>query len=99
MHLALTHVPVILSLAGLIMLAIAFLVKNPTLTKTSYILILIAGVAALPVFLTGEATEETIENLPGVSERIIEKHEEVAKWAMISIAVAGLLAVAALLLF
>ena len=43
MHLALTHVPVILSLAGLIMLAIAFLVKNPTLTKTSYILILIAG--------------------------------------------------------
>jgi uncharacterized membrane protein len=99
MHLALTHVPVILSLAGLIMLAIAFLVKNPTLTKTSYILILIAGVAALPVFLTGEATEETIENLPGVSEGIIEKHEEVAKWAMISIAVAGLLAVAALFLF
>jgi len=96
MHLALTHAPVILSLVGLIMLAVAFFVKNSTLTKTSYVVILIAGIAATPVFLTGEGTEEAIENLPGVSEAVIEKHEEVAKLAMISIAVAGLLALVAL---
>jgi hypothetical protein len=99
MHLALTHVPVILSLVGLIILAVAFFVKNSTLTKTSYVLILIAGIAAIPVFFTGEGTEEAIENLPGVSEAVIERHEDVAKLAMISIVVAGLAALAALFSF
>ncbi len=99
MHLALTHVPVILSLVGLVMLIIAFFIKNATLTKTSYILILVAGIAAMPVFFSGEGTEEAIENLPGVSDAVIEKHEDVAQLAMISIAAAGLLALTALFLF
>lgn len=99
MHLALTHVPVILSFVGLLMLMVAFVIKNPTLTKTSYVVLLVAGVAAIPVFFSGEGTEEAIENLPGVSEAIIEKHEEVAKLAMISIAAAGLFALAALFSF
>ena len=99
MHLALTHVPVILSLVGLIMLIVAFFIKNSTITKSSYILILTAGITALPVFFTGEGTEEAIENLPGVSESVIGRHEEVAKLAMISIAAAGLVALAALFSF
>jgi uncharacterized membrane protein len=98
-HLALTHVPVILSLAGLIMLAVAIFIKNPILTKTSYLIILIAGIAAIPVYFSGESTEEAIENLPGVSEGIIERHEEVAKLAMISIVAGGFAALAALLSF
>ena len=99
LHLALTHVPVILSFVGLIILISAFFIKNKTLTKTSYILLLAAGVAAIPVFLTGEGTEEVVENLPGVSEGIIERHEEVAKLAMISIVVAGLASLAAFFSF
>ena len=96
MHLALTHVPVILSFIGLITLVVAFFAKNNTITKTSYILLVVAGIAALPVFFSGEGAEEAIENLPTVSETIIERHEEAAKLAMISIAVAGLFALAAL---
>ena len=99
MHLALTHVPVILSFVGLLMLMVAFVIKNPALTKTSYVVLLVAGVAAIPVFFSGEGTEEAIENIPGVSEAVIEKHEEVAKLAMISIAAAGLFALAALFSF
>ena len=99
MHLALTHVPVILSLVGLIVLMVAFLIKNSTLTRTSYILLFVAGVAAIPVFFTGEGTEEAIEKLPGVSEAVIERHEEVAKLAMVSISAAGLLALTALFSF
>ena len=99
MHLALTHVPVILSLVGLIMLMVAFLIKNSTLTRTSYILLLVAGIAAMPVFFTGEGTEEAIEKLAGVSEAAIERHEEVAKLAMVSISAAGLVALTALFSF
>ena len=99
MHLAFTHVPVILSLVGLGMLIVSFLTKNSILTKTSYYIIVISGLAALPVFFTGESTEEAVEHLPGVSETIIERHEEVAKMAMVSIVAGGLLALAALISF
>ena len=95
-HLALTHVPVMLSLVGLIMLIVAYFIKNTTLTRISYILLIAAGASAIPVNLSGEETEEAVENLPGISEIVIERHEEVAELAMISIAVAGLLAVTAL---
>ena len=61
-------------------------------------LILTAGIAAMPVFFSGEGAEEAVENLPGISDAVIEKHEEVAKLAMISIAAAGLLALAALIM-
>jgi uncharacterized membrane protein len=98
LHLALTHVPVILSFVGLIMLVMAFIIKNSILTKTSYILLAIAGIAVLPVYFTGEGAEETIENLPGVSEAIIERHEELAKQGLIFILAAGLAALAAMFL-
>jgi uncharacterized membrane protein len=99
LHLALTHVPVILSLVGLVMLVVAVLAKKASLKKTSFILIVIAGFATLPVFFSGEGAEEAVEHLPGVSEAIIERHEEVAKLAMISVAVGGMLALAALFTF
>src|SRR5687767_10171770 len=99
MHLAFTHVPVILSLIGLIMLIVGFLKKNNTTIKTSYILLFISGMATLPVYFSGEGAEEAIENLPGVSESIIESHEEIAKLSMISIAGAGFFSLAALFAF
>jgi uncharacterized membrane protein len=98
LHLALTHVPVILSLVGVVMLIVALLIKNNILIRASYVVLVVAGVAAIPVFLTGEGAEEAVENLPGVSESIIEEHEEVAKFAMIAISVAGFFALAAIVL-
>jgi uncharacterized membrane protein len=92
LHLALTHVPVLLSITGLIMLIVSFIIKSRTLTRTSYVIIAVAGLAAIPVYLTGDETEEAIEKLPGVSESIISEHEEVAMWAMISIVIAGIMA-------
>lgn len=98
-HLAFTHVPVILSLVGLVILVVSLIKKSDLLTKTSYYIFLFAGLFALPVYFTGESTEEIVEKLPGVSESIIEEHEELAKTAMV-ILVAGLvLSVAGLLLY
>ncbi len=98
-HLALTHVPVILSLVGLVILLVALVKKSNSLIKTSYYIFLFAGLAAIPVYLSGEGTEEMVERLPGVSEAVIERHEEVAKLAMISIVIAGLASLSGLLFF
>lgn len=95
-HLALTHVPVILSLVGLVILIASGIVKNPTLVRVAYAIIVVAGIAALPVFFSGEGAEEAIEHLPGVSETLIERHEDAAKLAMFAIVASALAALAAI---
>ncbi len=52
---------------------------------------------AIPVFLTGEPAEESVENLPGVSEALIGQHEDAATWALWVMEALGLLSLAALL--
>ncbi len=98
-HLALTHLPVILSLVGLFVLVIAMIRKNEVLTKTAFYFLLSAGIFAVPVYFTGESAEEIIEHLPGVSESIIEEHEEIAKLAFGAVSVTGIVSFIGLLLY
>ena len=97
-HLALTHVPVILSFVGLVILVISFFKKNETTTRIAFYILLAAGLFAILVYATGEGTEEVVEKLPGVSEAIIEKHEDIAAISMIIILLGGTIALAGLLL-
>jgi hypothetical protein len=84
-HLAFTHLPVILSLAGMVMLVISLIRKIPAVTKVSYYMLIAAGLTALPVFFSGGGAEENIEHLPGVSEGIIEQHESIARFALAAV--------------
>jgi uncharacterized membrane protein len=77
-HLALTHVPVILSFVGLVLIVVGVVIKNPTVIKTSFYVFVFAGLLSIPVFLTGEQSEEVVENMPGVSKDIISTHESFA---------------------
>lgn len=95
-HLAMTHLPVILSLVGMLALLISFIKPNISLRRTALYILLIAGITALPVFFTGEGAEETVENLPGVSESLIEDHESIAKYGLFAILAAAVLALIAL---
>lgn len=97
-HLALTHVPVILPLVGLIILIIALIRKNDTLTKTSFYIFLVAGIFALPVYFTGEGAEEIVEDLPRVSQSVIEKHEQLASISLTIILICAAISLAALYL-
>ena len=98
-HLALTHVPVILSIIGLVILIIALIRKNDTLTKTSFYIFLAAGLFALPVYFTGEGAEEVVEDFPGVSEGIIGQHEQFATISLTIILISAAVSLAALFLY
>ena len=98
-HLALTHVPVMLSIIGLVILILSFFRKNDTLAKTALSILLAAGLLTIPVFFTGEGAEEVVEKLPGVSEAIIEKHEDFAKITLALVSVSGLLALIGLVAY
>jgi uncharacterized membrane protein len=96
-HLALTHVPVILSLTGLVLLVLTFIKNNSNFIRPALYLLVAAGVFALPVFFTGEGAEEMVEKFPGVSETIMEEHEGLAKAALIVVLLAALTSLGALI--
>lgn len=81
-HLALNHVPVLGTLIGIIILAIGLIKSNKTLNITALSILLIAGLAAIPVDKSGENAEHVVEEYPGVSHDQIHEHEELAESVM-----------------
>lgn len=95
-HLALTHFPIVGTLIGAGILGFGLFFKNDALKKSALILFILMGIIAIPVFLTGEGAEETVENFAGISENIIETHENLAKIALWFIGALGLLSMISL---
>lgn len=95
-HLALNHLPVLLSVIGALILLVGLLRKNTTVIQTALFLLIAAALFALPVYFTGEGTEDSVENLPGVSENLIEEHEEMGLIALTLISVTGIIALISL---
>lgn len=78
LHLMLTHLPVLGVLFGTLLLVVGVVRENDVLRRTALVVFLVSGVLAGATYLTGEPAEEAVEHLPGVSEAIIELHEEAA---------------------
>ena len=98
-HLALTHFPLILSIAGFGILLASYLLKNIAVGKTGLYVLIAAGLISLPVYFSGEGTEEIIEDLPGISKTLIHEHEELAETAFIIMIATGLSAILSLALY
>jgi len=96
-HLALNHAPLFLSLIGGLLLIVGMIKKNETVKIISLYMLVAAAVFTAPVYLTGEGTEELVENMAGVNEAAIEEHEEMAKLSLIIIIVSGVVALLGLL--
>lgn len=96
LHLLLNHFPVIGGIIGVLLLAFAAWRGGPELLRATLALyVLLAGIAVV-VYLTGEPAEEAVEHLPGFSEAIVERHEEIALISTIAMGIAGVLALVAL---
>ncbi len=96
-HLLLNHFPVIGTLIGSGLLVWGIFRKQINLQISASVILALMAVIAIPVYLTGEPAEETVEELPGVSESLIEQHESAATLAIWIMIIAGVLALAALI--
>ena len=97
-HLLVTHLPIFGSLLGGIVLAYGLWTKSNQTKNAAYILLIISSIGAGIGYLTGEAAEETVENIAGVSETIVEEHEEFALIALVSLIVLGVASIVGLFL-
>jgi hypothetical protein len=81
---------------GTIMLIFALIRKSEQLKEFSLALLVIMALVTIPVFLTGEPAEETVENIAGIPEVVIEEHEESAEIAIWIMMAAGALSLISL---
>ena len=98
-HLILNHLPVLGTVFGFALLAWAVLRRNETLQRAALGTFVLTALAAIPVFLTGEPSEDLVQRLAGTAKQAIEAHEESAVVALIAIEALGAMALAALVLF
>ena len=99
LHLLLNHVPVLGVVFVTLLLFSALIRRSGELAKVSLALFALVGAMALLVFLTGEPAQDAVEKLPGLSERLIDRHEDAALVATIATGVIGALALGALIVY
>lgn len=95
-HLLLNHIPLIGAAVAILLLAVGFVRNSDELKKTSLWIFVIAALVTIPVYLTGEPAEETVEHLPGVAASIVEQHERAALFSLIAIEVLGVVSLGGL---
>lgn len=81
-HLLLNHFPIIGTLIGSLLLFWGIIKKQDSTKSLSAAILAVMAIIAIPVFLTGEPAEESVEKLPGVLEQSIHLHEEAAEIAI-----------------
>lgn len=96
-HLILNHVTIIGVPLAAIFLLHGILKGNLASRRFALIVLTVLAAVVIPVFLTGEPAEETVENLPGVVESMIETHEDAGKVSMIITVALGIISFLALL--
>jgi hypothetical protein len=99
LHLMLNHLPVVGMGFAVCLLAYGIVRRSQELTKAGMGALVIVALLAIPAYLTGEPAEETAERLPGVTEQVIEPHEDAAKVAFALTLAVGALALAVLGVF
>lgn len=83
-HLMLNHIPLLGLFFGAVLLAYGAWRASEDVQRASLGLLVLAGLSALAVYLTGEPAEEVVEGLAGVSHDAVEAHEEGALYALIA---------------
>jgi uncharacterized membrane protein len=97
-HLLLNHFPVIGTLIGSCLLLWGIIKKNENTKSTAAFLLACMAIIAIPVFLTGEPAEESVEKISGVSEQVIKLHEEAAEIAIWLMGITGIISVVAMMM-
>lgn len=95
LHLALNHFPIAASSLGIILLVLGLVLKRNEWVKASWAIFIVSALFAIPTYLTDREAQELLDGVPGVSGPLIEPHEAMALYALISLETLGLLSFAA----
>jgi uncharacterized membrane protein len=98
LHLLINHIPVIGSIASVLLLIYAFLRNNSELKRVALLAFVLTAISAYATDSTGDGAERVAKHIPGISRQAIETHSDAGDTAMDVSIVAGVLALAGLVL-
>lgn len=98
-HLLLNHFPIVGTLIGSAILLYSIIKKQDTGKITGASVIVIMAIIAIPVLLTGEPAEESVEHLSGISKALIHDHEEASEKAFWLMEITGVFSLFAIVLY
>ena len=91
LHLAINHIPVIVTPVATFLLAVAFLRQSRDLAQAGFLLLILVAVIVYPTQRTGGMAAFAIRSLPGIERARIHDHAEAADWALWPAVVLGFL--------
>jgi uncharacterized membrane protein len=97
-HLLITHLPVFGSVLGSLVLVHGLWTKSNQTIIAAYNLFIISAIGAGIAYFTGEAAEETVENIQDIAKGTIDQHEDLAVVALISLITLGIASVVGIFL-
>jgi uncharacterized membrane protein len=80
-HLLLNHVPTVGTAIAIALLIVSFIRRNDDLKRVALEAFFVIALLTIPAYTTGLAAQLQIQNRPGVSDVLIEAHEDAAIWA------------------
>ncbi len=98
-HLLLNHFPIIGTLIGSAILLYNIIKKQDAGKITGAFIIVVMALIAIPVLLTGEPAEESVEHLAGISKALIHDHEEASEKAFWLMEITGVFSLLAIVLY
>ena len=91
-HLLLNHFPTIGFGIGFGLFLVAFYVKSDHMKRAALGIFLIIALISIPVYMTGKAAQRAIKDQPGISNVLMETHQDAALLALAFMEVTGVMA-------
>ncbi len=99
LHLMINHFPVIGILFAILLFLYGQVTRSDEIKRVSLGAFVLIALITVPVYLTGEAAQKVVKNLPGVTEAYIGRHEEMAELSLVLIEALGIACCAGLIFF
>lgn len=97
-HLVVNHLPIVGILIGLLVLVTGFILKKPEVKVTALGIFIFSALVSFAAFYSGEGAEEIVDKIPGISETIINQHEESAELFFTIVLILGAVSLGTMLL-
>lgn len=91
-HLLLNHFPTVGMVIGVSLFIVALIARSDDLKRASMGVFLLIALIAMPTYMSGNAAQERLKDVSGVSEALIIAHQSWALLAFIVIEIAGTIA-------
>ncbi|MCS7273946.1 MAG: hypothetical protein NZ610_00855 [Candidatus Bipolaricaulota bacterium] len=101
LHLVLNHIPVWGTIFGFVLLLVGFIRRSDDLQRAGLITFVVVAVLTIPVYLSGRAAyepmEELLEDIDPAAEGFIDQHETAGLIAFLAVLLLGIVALGTLL--